>query len=452
MKGKIQLYLLFALLIGACKSPQPLRPEPQYDMTHPIVPLSSLYVPVRISKTDLIRMVNQAVKNLKMDNSNQPKDGYTWSMAITKPLNVDLEGHQILSTIPLDVSVKKDLGITSLRAAGELEVTLRTLFHIREDWTVQTYTTLEKHRWLRKPVARVAGLNLPIGALTDWVIDYSRPKLTSTIDKQIEENVDLRAMLAPLWTVLKRPIQLSESMDLWFRFEPRLAGIEPFTSDKDGLHSAVHLTGLSRIKAGGEPTLIDPDKDPQFGMAGTKKDSLRMIIHTEIPYAQAERMAEDNLIGQKFGSGKQEVTVEGIDLYGQGEYLIASLFLKGGYKGQVHLRGKPHLNIEKNQIELADFDFDIQTRNILHRSAAWLFKGNIRNALHESLVFPLEDNLGKVTKEINGHINNFKPGPWIRLDTPGLGLDLQEIRLTTEGMMMDFLLSGQVVVHLKAFD
>lgn len=453
MSRKLQLCALALLALFACKTPQPLRPEARYDMTQPPVPMSSLYIPVRITRTDLQRIVNQSVAGLKMDNSQMSGQDYRWSLAVTRPLAVDLAGQQITSTIPMDVQVSKNLGITSLSANGELEVTFKTQFNIREDWSVQTYTTLERHRWLRQPVARVAGVAIPIAPLTNWLIDYSRKRLTETIDKQIREQIDLRALLSPLWTVLKRPVQLSEAMDLWFRFEPRVAGIEPFRIEGDGLHSAVHMTGISRVKAGGEPALIDVAHQPQFSASRSKNaDSLRIVIQTDISYAQAERIAEQKLIGQTFGSGKNQVTVEGIDLFGQGDHLIASVRLKGGYKGQVHLRGKPVLDAGRRNVEMENFDFDVNTRNVLHSSAAWLFKGNIRAALREALVFPLDDNLSEVTKEIDAQINSLKPGPWIRLETPGMALGLNDIRLTEQGMVLDFLLAGKVTMHLKALD
>lgn len=418
----------------------------------PITP-SSIHIPVHISRNDLRRMVNQAVAGLSLDNQSQPMDGFTWSMAIRREVQVDLDGQQILTVLPLDVHLRKELGFTTARANGELQVRLKTLFNIREDWTVQTYTTLVDHTWLRRPVAQVAGMNIPVGGLTNLILDYSRPRITRAIDEQIRQNVDLRALLSPLWTVLRRPVQVSESMDLWFRFEPRLAGLEPFRSDRDGLHSAVHLTGVSRLKAGGPPTLIDPEQDPNFALQTfERRDSLRMPIRTEIPWAQAEQIANQNLNGSTFGSGKQTVTIQGIQLYGQDDQLIIALKLSGGYKGTIHLRGRPVLNMAKSQVELEGLDFDLETRNVLHRSAGWLFKANMRTTLSRELVFPLEENMGMVAREIRQAINTFRPGPWIRMEAGSMDLRLDQLHLSPDGIVLDFLLAGKMDIFLKALE
>jgi hypothetical protein len=453
LNGKSGLLLAALILLIACRSTRPLRPEARYDMSTSTIPLSSIYIPVHITRADLKQMVNRAVSGLSLDNQAQPMDGFTWSMAIRREVRVELEGQQIHTVLPIDVHLRKELGITALRANGELQLGLKTLFNIREDWSVQTHTTLVEHQWLRRPVAQVAGMNIPVSGLTNLIIDYSRPRLTRAIDQQIRENVDLRALLAPLWTVLRRPVQVSESMDLWFRFEPRLAGMEPFDSDASGLHSAVHLSGVARLKAGGAPSLIDPEKDPQFALQHQqRKDSLRIPIHTEIPWAQAERIATQNIVGKTFGSKGQEVSVQAIELYGQDDQLIISAKLSGNYKGTVHLRGRPWLNLQKNQVELADLDFDMHTRNVLHRSAAWLFKANIRSSLEKALVFPLEEDIGMVSREIRTAINQFQPGPWIRMEAGPLDLRMEAIRLTPEGMVLDFLLAGRMDIHLKALE
>jgi hypothetical protein len=443
--------LLVGITMGACRTAGPPIPPAVYDMTIRPTPLSSLAVPVRITESDLQRIVQAAIAAMDLPNRQETKEGFTWKMAIRKPASVRLEGMHLHSILPLDVEVFRDLGITQLRADGEAEVQLRTLFNIREDWTVQTYTTLESHRWLRSPVARVAGVNLPIGRLTQWIIDSGKRQITRAIDHQIQDNVDLRAYLTPLWSSLRQPLKVSEEMDLWFRFEPRMAGLEPFISQKGELTSTVHLSGLARIKAGGPPQLIDPLYDPQFGTIEKKEDSLRVFIHIDIPYLEAERIAGSMLVGERFTSGSKHIVIDSLALYGQGPHLIARVKTSGDYKGLIFLRGVPELNTGMNRVELRDFDFDVQTRNFLHRSAAWMFKSNLRNAFQRAMVFPLEENLATVKEEINREIRAFQPGPWIQLHTPGIHLGLSEIHLNPEGLDIQLLLSGKVEVQIRAF-
>lgn len=421
-------------------------------MSLPPVPISTLYVPVHLTRDVLESMIQQTIQELDLQTFRGNQNGWIWNAALTGKVGLDLQGQEIISRIPLDIEIFKDIGISTLSAKGDLEVQLRTLYNIRPDWTVQTYTTLESHRWTKRPLARIGMFTLPIGGITDLIIRSSQQQMTRSIDEEIQKALDLRVLLTPLWTALKRPRLISESMQIWFRFEPQVAGIEAFEDRGGTLHSAVHIQGLARVKAGGEPSLVNPTSQPEYALVEDHQDSLRIVIHTEIPYEQAERLAEEQLIGQTFSSGSKTVTVEGIDLYGQGTYLIASVRLAGAYKGQVHLRGTPVFNLAKNQIELADFDFDLQTKNVLHRSAAWLFKGNIRSSFAEQLHFPLESNLNLVRDEINTQLNQLQAGPWIKLSTPGLHLTLDDIVLTPEGMALNVLLSGLVEVNLAAFE
>ena len=411
---------------------------------------STLYLPIRLDHHDLQQLVNQSITNLSLSQISQSSGRLSWALALRDDVRVDLDGQAITSVLPLDVTVEQDLGLTTVKGKGSIEVTLQTLFHIREDWTVQTFSTLAGHRWLVKPVAAVAGVKLPITTLTDWILESNRGELTQMIDEQIQKAFDLRALLTPLWTTLHRPRRIGDTIPLWFSFTPEQAGLEPFTMEEGVLHSGVHITGWTRLQAGGEtPPEVLPLEDPRYTVAAENRhDSLRLVVRTEIPYSAAEAVAESNLIGQTLKSGNREVTVEGIEIYGQKDYLIASVRLRGSYNGQVHLRGRPLLNSEKNQVEIAGLDFDVQTRNVLHRSAAWLFKGNIRQTLEQQLTFPIEANLRQMQMEINRQLRDYRLGPWIRVESGGLAVGLEEVHLQPEGMVLNFLMTGQVMVHV----
>lgn len=434
--------------ISGCKTQAPIRPAPYYEPQPVTTPESSLYIPVHISHAYLLQVVNEGIKGIDLNNPDKPVDGMTWTASINRPVALDINGLMIRTTIPLDVFLKKSLGFTSLKANGEWEVTLHTLFNIREDWTLQTHTSIASHKWLRKPVMEVAGISIPASALANWILDYSRTRITTTIDRQLQENFNLKQLLRPAWTAIATPFLISESMGFWFRFEPLAAGLEPFTSDRQGLHSAIHLKGKARISSGRKPGSTTVTEPPRFNQSGANRDSLRMIIRTEIPWPDAEKIAEDNLVGQVISSGKYKVKIEGIDLHGQQDAIIVSTWLNGDYKGQVFLRGRPAISPEGNRVVLEDFDFDIQTRNVLHRSAAWLFKGNLRNALQKALIFPLTDNLELVRKEIQHTLATTSPADWVRFYPGAFNLNLQALQLTPDGISMDFNLAGKIEVSL----
>lgn len=452
MQRTFPAFIFLVMILWGCRTVHPAPPPAAYSMAQPQIPVSSLVVPVHLTRDALEGLLQQTLKDLDAQKFQGESGGVQWTATLSGKVDLELSGQQILSGIPLQVEVSKDFGLGKVTATGELKVRLRTLYNIRPDWTVQTFTTLEDHRWTRKPVARVGGLAFPISGLADLIIRSTRQQITGSLDEEIQKALDLRLLLTPLWTALKRPRLLSESMQIWFRFEPQEAGLEAFREENGIMTSAVHVRGLARVKAGSEPELLRPDAQPVYALLEDIPDSLRLMIHTELPYEEAERMAEDRIIGQTFTSGRRSVTVEGVELYGQGDYLIASVRLAGSYKGQVHLRGTPVFNATENRIDLEGFDFDVDTRNVLHRSAAWLFKGNIRSALENQLRFPLEANLHDVRDEINGQLNRFEGGPWIRLHTPGLHLTMDRIGLTPTGMTLDFLLSGLVEVRLAVMD
>lgn len=442
------LILLAVGMLFSCKTSAPNALEPQYTMYNQKIPVSSLNIPLKIDHADLENIILRASKDLKMESGPNPQDGVTWKMNMTKPPRVMLEGQEILSIIPLNITVGKEGFLGKIKADGELEVHLKTLFHIRPDWTTQTYTTLEHHQWLRKPVAQFGGLRLPIGPLTDLIIRYSKKQITETIDEQIRKELDLKTRLKPIWDQLKQPILLSDTMKIWFQFTPNQVGLEPFLNRNNALNSAAHVKGFARLKIG-SPPISPASQDIEYGLNAEGEDSLRIVINAEVPYESIKLIASQRIIGQTYKSGEKQLTIEDLEAFGQGDKLVLKLKTTGDYKGVIYLKGRPHFDKENNRVDLSDLDFDLETKNVLHRSAGWIFKGPLRNILEKNLVFPLDQNFESLRKEMDNQINHGAIAKWLRMETEGIQLGLEDIYLSPDGIQLNFLLSGLVTVHLK---
>ena len=107
-------------------------------------------------------------------------------------------------------------------------------------------------------------------------------------------------------------------------------------------------------------------------------DSFQMRVITDITYPEAERLANLSMKGYVMDAGNKQVKVEGIHLFTQGDKLIVKTKLSGAFNGNIYFKGTPVFNTLKNQIEMQDFDYDLETKNFLHRTASWLFSGTIK--------------------------------------------------------------------------
>ena len=79
-------------------------------------------------------------------------------------------------------------------------------------------------------------------------------------------------------------------------------------------------------------------------------------------------------------------------------------------KGLFYLTGKPSFDITTKTIELKDLDFDIKSKNMLLKTANWLFTRRIINELRKYSSFDLSSYIDTAITTINQQLNR----EWIK--------------------------------------
>jgi len=176
---------------------------------------------------------------------------------------------------------------------------------------------------------------MPVQGIANMVLKRTKEDVCSAIDEQIKSSVDLRSMVDSLWQSLYQPMLLSEE----------------YRSAESGF---------------------------------------QLLIRADIPFAEAEKMANENLQGYTYEEGRRKVTVDSIHMRGQGNKLVVELDLSGSYQGKMHLTGKPEISPDSTAISFEKLDYRLETRNLLHKSAGWLLKGPIKKQISKSIDYYME--------------------------------------------------------------
>jgi hypothetical protein len=70
-----------------------------------------------------------------------------------------------------------------------------------------------------------------------------------------------------------------------------------------------------------------------------------------------------------------------------------SLDLTGSYKGKVYAIGHIKYDPASSTVSIEDLEYDLSTRNALHKTAGWLLHGIILSKIRPYLRFPLHEKL-----------------------------------------------------------
>lgn len=454
----------FLLLSGAvaamaffsfCKSSQPAsapNPGEAYNREDEPPLVSTLTIPVNINVNDLVGSLNARLQGvLYEDNSytDNGKDDLLLKITKLQPITLFLSGNTMKYRVPVKVWAKQKLFVGTAEVEGDLALSMKTTFGINPDWSLNTRTEVEYHEWLSKPVLKTGLGNLNIESLANIALNRSKTSLSQTLDRLVSQQFSLKPYVQEAWTALQEPVLLDPAYRMWIKTTPLSIGMTPLVTDWSSIQTKIAVECYNDVTFGEKPAFRENSVLPNLRNLATAPDEYQVRIATDVPFGEAQRLAQAVMVGQVFESGKRKVTVQDMQLWGNNDRIVVSTRLSGSFNGTIYFIGRPVVNLAKNQIEVTDLDFHTDTRNFLHKSAAWLFSGTIRKKMAESMTFPLEENIAGMKNAIQSSLSHYEIQPGVVLNGVVDSLSVERTRVTASGIRVDLFSRGKVQVNVS---
>ena len=421
----ITLLLCVSLCNNSCRSDNdnlnPKAPKESYTTTAMEVRndrfLSTAHVPVSIALADVERQINAQVNGLIYeDNSLNDNDDDNFMAKVWKrgPILINAEDSLFHFTVPLRIWAKAGvsvLGFTQYKETEfEIDLRFKTKFDLDPDWSVNTQTVADGYGWVRRPTVSFVGLKIPITSLVGRMIDKNLGSITKTIDQQVRRNVDLRTPVLRAWNLLREPYLLSEKYRTYLQVVPKRILITPLRFEGRFIRANIGIEGFTLTTTGDKPDVRPAVSLPDLTVVPQVKDDFRIGLLSEVSYPEAARLAAQEFVGQtfKFSSDRYAITVTDIDLYGQNDNLIIKAGLKGTINGTIYLRGRPYYDAQTQTISLKDIRYDLDTKNILQRSAGWLLQGTFARTLGKQFTIPVGSYIADMQTLMQERLKNYQ--------------------------------------------
>ena len=266
----------------------------------PDLPLSVVEIPVRLHRVQLQDNINLQLGDTLYVEDSADGEGLEIRALKASTIEIQISGQEIFYKIPVDLWVRKKMRLAKLEATGALSLNLKTRYQIQENWSLETFTELVSYEWIQKPVLKTAVLDIPLKLVADLVLKNSQKKLTRTIDDQVKEALDLRKEIQSAWDMLHDPFLLSEEYATWMIMSPKSIYMTPFQTVKDTVESVIGLESELMMVLGDEPDPIPPSDLPPLEWRQVDRKGFSLMLQTDIPYAEAERLARESMVGMRF--------------------------------------------------------------------------------------------------------------------------------------------------------
>lgn len=399
--------LITWLLLSACGSKKEIVyvPVKVPDVTKNFY--TDLVINYKLDKTGIKDTFNNAISDAFKSNFDIPD--YDIKMTLSKPKDaaVEIEGKSILVVVPVTVNVEKKTFLTDLKAKGTLEMSFITDLDIDSMWNMKTKTNLSFHRWIEKPKLSVAGLNLPIETISDAVIKKSKQLIEQSIDDSVKESFTLKQKMKETMTMFDQPIQMDPTVNAWINIKPEKIQLNKVTNSKFTSAGKIGIRGLSTFTTYKPASNNISTNLPRVSWSEVIPDSSVFRLIADIKMIDINPIIKSNLDGKTFNAGDKSITLSNIVTNCDYEYLRVVTDIAGSANGTLIIKGKPKYDAINNGFYMDNIDIQFKTKNVIHKAAAWIAEGKIRNELESKMKFSINETIAEVQKSINDQLKEF---------------------------------------------
>ena len=308
---------------------------------------------------------------------------------------------------PLLPEVSASCGSGNLRPRARL--VLRATITVNDRWMLSPTATATANRLTTTERDQCTVTMLKID-VTDKVLAGAEAALQGELD-DIEHEArvfPLRASVEEIWSVLRQPIRLTDS--LWLLVGPVSVRLQRPNLVGDTL---VYLTGLTanpRIVGGPRPDstvepLLPPDRSPSLSPA--------LVIQSEgtLPYDVAESILSKIVDGRKLRFGLRTLTIRHLKPIGLGDGRLAvGLTVSGAAEGTLYGVGHPQID-STGRLTIPDLALDAGTVSSIGGALHWMIETNaiqeyLRTAVTINLAPAIEKGRALAEKNLNRELGS----------------------------------------------
>ncbi len=459
-----KILLVTTLLLG-CQNPekqQAKAPLEKYLYTNVQIQneqyQSSVSIPIEISIADVAKHLNSQVNGLIYEDNSFDDDNHDdFKIKIWKrsPIIVQTRDSLLHYMVPLKVWAEKAYRIGPISGAQdtnfEININFVTAANLSPEWKMITKTASAGFEWITKPVIKVAGVEIPIAGLVSRKMNQNLETFSKSIDENIKQNFEIKKYVVQAWNQIREPRLINDKYRTWLLITPTSAFAAPLLIDKNKIATTISMKGYTQTYTGSKPNIVPVADIPPLQPTTTVANGFQIGLLATLPYEEAARLATDEFVGKTFhfSDGKYSVEVTKIDIYGQNEKLIIKAGLKGSIDGVIYLKGTPFYDAQSRTLSLKNLDYDLDTKNVLIKTANWLLQGRFIKQLEQQFTLPIGTQIDDAQKNIQQQLNNRPIAKGTVLNGKLNELQPDKVYLTENALIAVVFVKGQVELKVN---
>ncbi len=241
--------------------------------------------------------------------------------------------------------------------------------------------------------------------ISKMVATQLKAEMTASIaemQKQLQA-FTLRSSLQTVWDTLQTPYAIPGFG--YLSMQPQALRISQAVLRNDSMFFSLGLSAKPELKS--LPVTV---KKPLPNISDfSQRGGFSLYIAQLLPYDSLNAVANAQAAGKEFSAGKgllkKTVRIDSLRLLGGGEKIFIKVYVSKAIKGVIYMEGTPVWDAAKKVLEVNDIDFEVQTKQVLVKSAASLLDGTIAKKIKEYTRFDLGEKVTALRSQLQEQMN-----------------------------------------------
>jgi len=407
------------------------------------VPPSSINLSVETSSADLATIINQSLPK----ELYQGKGGLGTSVTVlrTGPVVVTATDNFVYLTLPVQLTFSYAFYESSPLRAG---LRFKAKVNVTPDWRLKTelyFTGLSDNL---ADTFKLGPLSLKPKSLVENVAQPVQKLLAPIIDTKVNNAIQLRTKIAPLWQNLFSPKLVSKEFCAWLKLTPEKIVMSPLLTANNIIQMSLGVITGAEITVGPKPAAAPVKALPPVQHLPAFDKSFHIQLAADIFFADLVTALNPVLLDKTFGDDKK-ITIKNFNLKGEDGRLVVVLTTTGDFDGEITLFAKPVYNSQNNSLTFEDVDFDTKNAGWLISAGSWLFSSPIRNTIKTKLDTSVAEQLEKARLKASSALSSVHVAEHVTLTGAVKSLSLGEATVHSDRLSVQVIAQGESKVSLK---
>lgn len=407
------------------------------------VPTSSINLSVETSASDLSAIVNQSLPQELY--KGQGGLGTSVRVLRTGPVTVTASDNFIHLTLPIQLTFSYGFYESYPLRVG---LKFKARVDVTPDWRLKTelyYSGLSDNL---ADSLKLGPLSLKPKAMVEGVTQPVQRLLAPIIDNKINDTVQLRSKVAPLWQQAFNPTQVNKEFSTWLKLTPERIVISPLQATNNQIKLAIGLITAAEITIGPKPAATVARPLPPVQQLAAFDKTFHIQLATDIFFEDLVTALNPVLLDKTFGEDKK-ITIKKFSIKGEEGRLVVNLTSTGDFDGELTVLAKPVYNPQNNTLTFEDVDFDTKHAGWLISAGSWLFSSTIRSTIKEKLDGAIVEQLEKARVKASTTLSSLQLAERVKLNGNVKTLSLGNAAVLPDRLSVQVVAQGEAGVILK---